>query len=119
MILQSTNTFIISLIILAVPVKHPIYTEKGNIILRVMNRIIISTLNTTMTFSTLAAVLALFVVTGHQQVFAYGYPYDGGYGGYPYDGNGDPPFDYGSSPYDFCSYADYKSNVYCDYPFGY
>jgi len=43
----------------------------------------------------------------------------GGYGGYPYGGNGDPPFDYGSSPYDFCSYADYKSNVYCDYPFGY
>jgi hypothetical protein len=99
---------------------------------------IISTLNSTMTFSTLAAVLALFVVTGHQQVFAYGYPYDGGYGGYPYyggnggypydggyggypyyGGNGDPPFDYGSSPYDFCSYADYKSNVYCDYPFGY
>jgi hypothetical protein len=44
----------------------------------------------------------------------------GGNGGYPYyGGNGDPPFDYGSSPYDFCSYADYKSNVYCDYPFGY
>jgi hypothetical protein len=104
-----------------------------------MNRIIISTLNSTMTFSTLAAVLALFVVTGHQQAFAYGYPYGGGYGGYPYGGgyggypygggyggypygggNGDPPFDYGSSPYDFCSYADYKSNVYCsDYPFGY
>jgi len=111
MILQSTNTSIISLIILAVPVKHPIYTEKSNIILRVMNRIIISTFNSTMTFSTLAAVLSLFVVTGHQQAFAYGYPYDGGYG--------DPPFDYGSSPYDFCSYADYKSNVYCDYPFGY
>jgi hypothetical protein len=85
-----------------------------------------------MKFSTLAAVLALFVVTGHQQAFAYGYPYDGGYGGYPYDGgyggypydggyggypydggNGDPPYDFGSSPYDFCSYADYKSNVYC------
>jgi hypothetical protein len=55
------------------------------------------------------------------QAFAYG-GY-GDYGGYPYGaydgGNGDPPYDYGSSPYDFCSYADYKSNVYCDYPFGY
>ncbi len=53
------------------------------------------------------------------QAFAYGgygdYPFYGGYGGY-----GDYPFDYGSSPYDYCSYADYKSNVYCsDYPFGY
>ncbi|MGA8082582.1 MAG: hypothetical protein WB988_12025, partial [Candidatus Nitrosopolaris sp.] len=94
-----------------------------NIILRVMNRIIISTLNSTMTFSALAAVLALFVVTGHQQAFAYGYPYGGGNGGYPYGGgnggypygggNGDPPYDFGSSPSDFCSYADYKSNVYC------
>jgi len=75
--------------------------------------------------------MVLLVVAGPimatHQAYAYGgygdygsYPYYAGYGGYPYyGGNGDPPFDYGSSPYDFCSYADYKSNVYCDYPFGY
>jgi hypothetical protein len=82
-------------------------------------------------FSIIGIVAMVFLVAAGptiatHQAFAYGgygdyggYPY-GGYGGYPYDGgNGDPPYDYGSSPYDFCSYADYKSNVYCDYPFGY
>jgi hypothetical protein len=86
-------------------------------------------------FSIIGIVAMVFMVAAGptiatHQAFAYGgygdyggYPY-GGYGGYPYGGNGDPPFDYGSSPYDFCSYADFKKNVplYGDcgyYPFGY
>jgi hypothetical protein len=63
----------------------------------------------------------LLFASGHclfglgNQAFAYG-----GYGDYQfYGGYGDPPFDYGSSPYDYCTYADYKSNVPYGDCFGY
>jgi hypothetical protein len=55
-------------------------------------------------FSIMGIVAVLLFTSGHRlfglgkQAIAYG-------------GYGDYPFDYGSSPYDYCSYADYKSNV--------